>query len=515
MDPAQMMLPEGAADFLSLAFATSPGAITISRVRDGRYLAVNEGFTTMSGWPAEEVVGRTSLERDIWYDEAERDRFIGTLLRDGKVQNMACRFRHRSGAIIHGHMSASLFDVNGERHLFAVTQDISEIMAARQQAEVSEARLRSLVAHLPHGVCEVDLSGAILLENAACSALLGHPPGSLTGTCFPDLINESQEAAAMRDFLARCAPAGARDSGHLMLNLRRRDGAVVYVRIDWTRQQPADGAAGAPTLICVLTDLTPTVRAQDELRRSVDELTRSNAELERYAYIAAHDLREPIRTVNSYAQLLRRRLTAQNLLTGETGELFDYLESGARRMGRVVDDLLAYSRLQTRAAPFEQVDLNDTLVTVCNNLARTIDDQNAEVTATAPLPTLTADGSQMVQLLQNLVANGLRYQPHIPGHVPRVTLAPRRRDGGWSIAVTDNGIGIEPRYYTRIFELFQRLHSQREYAGTGVGLAICKRIVERHGGSLSVESEPGRGSVFTVWLPDQPPEDDLPDSGPA
>lgn len=273
------------------------------------------------------------------------------------------------------------------------------------------------------------------------------------------------------------------------------------VRVDWSVQ--SSSTSGVPvSVISVLTNLTPTVRAQEELRRSVDELTRSNAELERYAYIAAHDLREPIRTVTSYAQLVKRRLVASGNLTGETAELFEFLEAGAQRMSAVVDDLLAYSRLQCRAAPFKPVDLNTVVTTVRNNLARVIHECDADVICEDVLPTVTADSQQMVQLFQNLVSNALRYQPDSPGHRPRITFSPRRESAGWAIDVTDNGIGIEEKYFDRIFQLFQRLHSQQEYSGTGVGLAICQRVAERHGGTISVASEPGRGSTFTLHLPD-------------
>lgn len=502
-----MSLPGAAkAELLSLAFATSSSAITISRLRDGLYLDVNQGFAEMSGWPIDQVIGRTALECDIWYDAAERRRFVDALKAEGRVKNILCRFRRRNGEVFHGHMSGSLFEVNGETHIIAITQDVEEIIQAQRRVEGSEARLRNLLSHIPHGIRELDLGGFILLENPAHAALFGYEPGELVGRRALDLLADRAKAAEIQHVIDTYDIATGPRTGGYEAEMTRKDGSVIHVRVDWSIQRPA-APDEPPTAISVLTDLTPTVRAQEELRRSVDELTRSNAELERYAYIAAHDLREPIRTVTSYAQLLRRRLTSAGQLTGETGELFEYLESGAYRMSAVVDDLLAYSRLQSRAAPFEPVDLNTVLTTVRNNLARVIYESNAEVICETPLPTVSADQAQMVQLIQNLVSNALRYQPEAPGHTPRVTLTARREVAGWAIAVEDNGIGIEERYFDRIFQLFQRLHSQREFPGTGVGLAICQRVAERHGGAIRVESEVGRGSTFTVHLPDVPPED--------
>ncbi len=497
-----MSFPAADTDLLSLAFATTPGAITVSRVRDGVYIAVNHGFCEMSGFGREEALGRSSLDLGIWYDDDERRRFVDGLLRDGVQRNALCRFRRKSGEVFHGHMSARLFDRDGEPHLFAVTQDIAEIVRAQQQAEVSEARLRTLVEHIPHGVRELDLSGTILLENPAHARLFGYQPGELLGTSALDLLADPDLAARMTAQVLAQEPNGSGLTvGSYTADMRRKDGGIIHVRVDWSLLRAADRA---PTIISVLTDLSATVRAEAERRRYVEELTRSNGELERYAYIAAHDLREPIRTVTSYAQLLRRRLESHGALEGETAELLDYLESGARRMSTVVDDLLTYSRLQTDALPFASVDLGVVVESVRASLARTIAETKAEV-RTTPLPVVLADEPQMLQLFQNLLTNALRYQPLTLGHVPVVNVSAARRGNGWSIAVSDNGIGIEPQYFERIFKLFQRLHGQRDYPGTGVGLAICRRIAERHGGTLTVESQPGEGSTFRLWLPDEPP----------
>ncbi|GAA0582254.1 PAS domain S-box protein [Caenispirillum bisanense] len=498
-----MSFPTAAdADLLSLAFATTPGAITVSRVRDGVYIAVNHGFCELSGYTQAEVLGRSSLELDIWYDGDERRRFVDRLLRDGVQRNALCRFRRKSGEVFYGHMSARLFDRDGEPHIFAVTQDIAEIMRAQEQAEISEARLRALVAHLPHGVRELDLSGTILLENPAHARLFGYRPGELVGTCALDLLADQEFASRLVERVLTQEPDSTGSSaGSYTADMVRKDGSLIHVRVDWNLLRSPDGP---PTIISVLTDLTASVRAEAERRRYVEELTRSNGELERYAYIAAHDLREPIRTVTSYAQLMRRRLEKDGVLTGETAELFDYLESGARRMSDVVDDLLAYSRLQTEAVPFASVDLGVVVESVQASLARTIAETGAEVQA-SPLPVVMADEPQMLQLFQNLLTNALRYQPHTPGHVPVVKVTAARQGNGWSIAIADNGIGIDPQFFDRIFKLFQRLHGQRDYPGTGVGLAICRRIAERHGGTLTVESQPGAGSTFRLWLPDEPP----------
>lgn len=176
-------------ELLALAFETSSSAMTISRLRDGLFLEVNKGFAEVTGWPVDDVVGCTALERDIWLNAAEREQFINTLSSEGRVKNMLCRFRRRSGDVFHGSMSGSMFEVNGERYIFAITQDLEEIIQAQQRVEASEARLRNLLAHIPHGIREIDAAGIILLENPAHSALFGYEPGGTGWAASAGLID--------------------------------------------------------------------------------------------------------------------------------------------------------------------------------------------------------------------------------------------------------------------------------------------------------------------------------------
>jgi light-regulated signal transduction histidine kinase (bacteriophytochrome) len=224
------------------------------------------------------------------------------------------------------------------------------------------------------------------------------------------------------------------------------------------------------------------------------ELKRSNAELELFAYIASHDLQEPLRMVASYTQLLAQRYADR--LDADGLEFIGYAVDGARRMQALIEALLQYSRAGTRGMELGAVDLNEVAIIVQRNLMLAIEDAGARIEV-SPLPVVHADQNQMVQLLQNLVANALKFRAAEP------VLVQLYADPGPQalITVRDNGIGIDPRFAERIFLVFQRLHSQTEYAGTGIGLAICKKIVERHGGQIWVESEPGQGSSFRFTLP--------------
>jgi light-regulated signal transduction histidine kinase (bacteriophytochrome) len=236
-------------------------------------------------------------------------------------------------------------------------------------------------------------------------------------------------------------------------------------------------------------------RAHDELAKKADELQRSNAELEQFAYVASHDLQEPLRMVSSYTQLLARRYSDK--LDGDAREFMNYVVDGAARMKQLIEDLLAYSRVGTKGKEFKPASLEAPLKRAIINLRAAIEESGAAVTCDA-LPTVDIDELQLTQLFQNLIGNALKFRGQAP---PRIHVSAVEENAEWRVAIADNGIGIEPQYFERIFMLFQRLHTMGEYPGTGIGLAICKKVVERHGGRIWVESQLGSGSTFHFTLP--------------
>ena len=237
------------------------------------------------------------------------------------------------------------------------------------------------------------------------------------------------------------------------------------------------------------------VRAQQSLEESIAELARSNADLQQFAYVASHDLQEPLRMVASYTQLLARRYKGK--LDSDADKFIGYAVDGAIRMQRLINDLLTYSRVTAQDKVFERVDCNGILEEALSNLRVAVEENRAVVTHD-PLPTVMADGGQLGQLFQNLIGNAIKFRGKEP---PQVYVSAERRTGEWLFSVRDNGIGVDPQYAERIFVIFQRLHNREEYPGTGIGLALCKKIVERHGGRIWVVSQTGQGTTFHFTLP--------------
>jgi light-regulated signal transduction histidine kinase (bacteriophytochrome) len=246
----------------------------------------------------------------------------------------------------------------------------------------------------------------------------------------------------------------------------------------------------------IIEDISQRKQAEIALGQMVKELARSNAELEQYAYVASHDLQEPLRKIQAFGERLKTLYS--NALDERGRDYLERMQNAADRMRILINDLLAYSRVTTRAQPFVKVDLAELSREVIDDLELLIQQAKGSVEV-GDMPTIDADQTQMHQLLQNLISNGLKF--HRPEEPPVVKVYSKTLDGVCQIFVEDNGIGFDEQYLDRIFVIFQRLHDRQEYEGTGIGLAICRKIAERHGGSITAKSAPGKGSTFIVTLP--------------
>jgi light-regulated signal transduction histidine kinase (bacteriophytochrome) len=245
----------------------------------------------------------------------------------------------------------------------------------------------------------------------------------------------------------------------------------------------------------IFVDITALKDLETQLNQRADELGRSNADLQQFAYISSHDLQEPLRMVVGYLTLLRKRYSDQ--LDPQAQQYINSAIEGGARMRQLIDDLLEYSRLDTKIREFAPVSMNEVMETTIKMLNLPIQENKADIFV-GPLPTIIADGSQMMQVMQNLVANAIKFHGHDRPMV-HVTATQGARD--WTISVKDNGIGLDLEYSDKIFQMFQRLHNREEYPGNGVGLAIAKKIIERHGGRIWVESEEGKGATFLFTIP--------------
>ncbi len=250
-------------------------------------------------------------------------------------------------------------------------------------------------------------------------------------------------------------------------------------------------------LIGVGIDISDRKRAEEKLKIILNRLEISNKELEQFAYIASHDLQEPLRMISSYVQLLAKRYKGK--LDDEADDFIYYAVDGTNRMKQLINDLLTYSRVGTRGKPFDRVDCDKILDRALNNLTKLIEENSAIIIRNS-LPEVMADGSQMEQLFQNLISNAIKFRNKAP---PRILISAENKNENWIFSVQDNGIGIDPEYFERIFVIFQRLHTREEYPGTGIGLALCKKIVERHKGKIWVDSQLGEGATFYFTIPER------------
>jgi PAS domain S-box-containing protein len=360
---------------------------------------------------------------------------------------------------------------------------------AEEAQRQSEERYRGLVELSPEAVL-VNRNNRIVLVNPAALQLFGASSAEQLLGKSPFELFHPEFHAIIRERISKLL-AGQR-TPVLEERIVRLDGVAVDVEVVGSPVTEQ----GERAVQILLRDITERKRAQAALQQTTDDLKRSNRDLEQFAYVASHDLQEPLRAVGGYVKLLEHRFPDK--LDTKARDYIAGAFEGATRMERLISDLLAFSRVAVRGDAFQSADLEDALGQALRNLEAGINSAQATV-AHDPLPTLSVDAGQIRQLFQNLIGNALKFHSEQP---PKIHIGALRQDGRWVFSVRDNGIGIDPQYYEKIFQIFQRLHTRKDYPGTGIGLAICKKIVERHGGTIWVESQPGHGSTFYFSIPD-------------
>jgi len=383
----------------------------------------------------------------------------------------------------------------GDTDWYGVVSTIGDITKQRHAElalSASEALYRQTFELATAGIAHVDLSGRFMKVNRRLCEILGYGEQELIGRPVKEISHP--EDRNLTDSQRMRVRSGEKPSVRFEKRYIRKSGAIVWVDLSVAL---ACDASGVPQYeIALFDDITERKKAEAALREAHEELKRSNAELEQFAYVASHDLQEPLRMVSSYTQLLMRRYGDK--LDGDAKDFTAFIVDGATRMKQLIEDLLAYSRVGTRDKNFKPVDAESSLKRALTNLRAAIQDSGATVTQDK-LPTIHCDEVQLAQLFQNLIGNALKFRR--PDVAPAVHVGAADQGAEWEFMVRDNGIGIEPQYFERIFMVFQRLHDKGEYPGTGIGLAIVKKVVERHGGRIWVQSQPGAGTTFHFTMP--------------
>jgi PAS domain S-box-containing protein len=378
-------------------------------------------------------------------------------------------------------------------------KDLSDETSLRE----SEERFRGAFESAATGFSLVDLDGTIRAANRCMCAMLGYTEHEMLRQTFESISHrdDTEPAASLRRQLVN----GEIDHFQIENRYLHKDGHIIWVEAAAALVHVSDGP---PYFVVHLTDITRYKNAEDALARHSNDLERSNKDLQSFAYIASHDLQQPLRTVSSYAHLLAERY--HGYLDERADRWLEHMTRGVDRMHHLIADLLQLSQLQQTGEGFSLTRLGPIVGRVWDALERQYS-AGAHLTCDE-LPTIMADAAQMELLMQNLIDNSFKYRRT---NVPlEVKLSAERHDvkdhAMWEFALRDNGIGFDNAYAERIFELFRRLHSADTYEGTGIGLTLCRRIVERHGGQIRAESTPGEGSTFVLTLPEQQREIDTP-----
>ncbi len=506
--------------FLQSVIENIPDMIFVKDAKELRFVRFNRAGERLLGWSRDALMGKNDHD---FFPPDEAEFFIDMdreVLNSGKLLEISEEPIHTAGGTRYLHTKKiPIFDDAGQpAYLLGISEDITEKKLGAAALRERERRFQNLFECAPVVLWEMDASGAVpdlqMLRDAASSVTVR------VRRIFAQLRTLSVNDAALRlfgtadvDALNRNLPellASGRHGANLLecfvelldgqhvvereISVRRLDGATVHalVRVAVPGDRPVD----LSYVLVAMTDITALKDAEDALSRSALELRRSNADLQQFAYVASHDLQEPLRVIAGFSELLRKGHLEH--LNEEGREFLDYITNGTTRMQRLIRDLLAYARVDNRGERTVLASLEEPLNQALANLQVSLEECGGRIEAPPPLPTVAIDTVLMVQVFQNLIGNALKFRSGAP---PVVRISTQSRGDWVEVSVTDNGIGFDPKYADRIFEIFQRLHGPTTYSGTGIGLAVCKKIVERHGGTIRADSAPGQGATFRFTLP--------------
>jgi PAS domain S-box-containing protein len=453
----------------------------------GNVVSWNIGAERTKGYSAQEIIGqhfsRFYPQEDI--DRGRPEQQLRTAVELGRFEAEQWRVRKDGSRFLANLVITAARDSPGNLIGFSeISRDITE-------RKESEAKYRGLLEAAPDAMVVVNVAGEIVLLNLQAEHQFGYRRDELVGQKVTNIIPDGFAERIVADSTRSAADALAQQIGTgIELSGRRKDGSEFPIEIMLSPLASADGIL----VTAAVRDISARKSAEKNLLHAVEELKRSNDELEHFAYVASHDLQEPLRMVASYTQLLAKRYKGR--LDSDADEFIAFAVDGSNRMQQLIQDLLAFSRAGADGKAAKNIASEVALQSALQNLQAMVDESGAVVTHD-PLPVITIDDTLLIQIFQNLIGNAVKYRG---ADTPRVHISAAMHENEWIFSVRDNGLGIDSQYFDKIFVLFQRLHGRNEFAGTGIGLAICKKIVERHGGQISVESQPGIGSTFCFSL---------------
>jgi PAS domain S-box-containing protein len=460
---------------------------------EGKFLDCNQAFLDMVGYSMEEIkeMNFQHLTPQKWSKEDENA--ITQIMTKGYCDEYEKEFIRKDGTLFPFNLKGWVIRDEKEvpTGMWAIIRDITERKKAEQKLKESEEKYRKIIENTKDGYFEVDLRGNFTFCNDALCKLFEYPPEELIGMNYKRCTTE--ETCKKAFITLNTIYKTGIEQKNFEYELITKNNKIRYgettVQLRYDSKGKKVGFSG------FIRDMTEKKMAEQELEKMMEELRRSNEELEQFAYVASHDLQEPLRMVASFTQLLQKRY--QDKLDQDANDFINFAVDGATRMQGLINDLLIVSRVGTRGKPFKATDMNVILQDVLNNVSRSIKETNATIT-NDPLQIIIADDTQMIQLFQNLISNAIKFSGE---ESPRIHVSGEVKENEWVFSVSDNGIGIDSKYFDRIFIIFQRLHKKEEYGGTGIGLSVCKKIVQRHGGKIWVESELGKGSTFYFSIP--------------
>jgi PAS domain S-box-containing protein len=474
------LLLEGVQDYA--IFTLDPG---------GNVVTWNAGAQRMKGYEAHEIIGRNFsrfyLQSDIDQGIPQAELQIAATSKRSEIERWRVR---KDGSKFWANVV-----ITATRNSSGRLLGFSEISRDITESKESAAKYLGLLEAAPDAMVVVNASGNIVLLNVQAEKQFGYFRDELLGQSVKNIIPQGFAERLIADGTRTASEALAQQIGTgIELAGRRKDGGEFPIEIMLSPLQSPEGIL----VTAAIRDITKRGKSEENLMETVAELKRSNDELEQFAYVASHDLQEPLRMVASFTQLLATRYKGQ--LDADADAFIGFAVDGSNRMQGLIRDLLTYSRAGTGGKAFHKTATESALTIALGNLQATIVESGAVVTHGA-LPSITTDNSQLVQVFQNLIGNAIKYRG---AESPRIYVSATQNGGKeWTFSVRDNGLGIDPKYFERIFVIFQRLHGRKEFEGTGIGLAICKKIVERLGGRIWVESQLNIGSNFCFSLPER------------